>query len=214
MTKACNVIFMIFALTATSYSDDRPSSLGQAIASDKGKEFLDLVKQYDQDGRAQPGGPKIGPSGFAKRCLDIAERNLHVRPHSLMEAILRSPDTPEAEEAVDRFVREFVTDPGLVSIDQLLIFSPNFAARSARTTERLLRAIFEKNPSRRVKALACYCLAVNFKSRTESDPSLRKFWTCSLKSRSDISSGLRRSSRTWSRRARPSATCPGSRLIP
>ncbi|WP_435008628.1 TlpA family protein disulfide reductase [Tundrisphaera lichenicola] len=129
---------------------------------------MDLLKQYDQDGSAQPGGPKIGPRGFAERCLAIAARDPKIRLLSLVEAIRRAPDTPEASVAVDQFIGGYAANPNyLIAIDQMLIYSPNRMAISAGTTERLLLALLDKSPNRSVKGLACYCLAVCFQARTE-----------------------------------------------
>jgi thiol-disulfide isomerase/thioredoxin len=172
MTLALCLLLGACSLAPDDAPLEKPGRLGDGIASDKGKEFLELVEQYGKDRRARPGGPKIGQAEFATLCVEIADRNPHVRPHALIEAIRMAPDTAGAGEAVDRFLRDFATDPGLAGIDQILIYSPNSNAIAGRTTERLLRGVLEKNPSRYVKGLACYCLALSLEGRTEVAASL------------------------------------------
>jgi hypothetical protein len=116
LIKTLTLSLVVFTISSGGTSSEGTDGHEQVVATDvEGeKEFRDLVKQYDQDGTAQPGGPKIGPGGFAERCPALADRNPEIRDLSLIEATRRAPDTPGALDAADRFIGGFAADPNYV----------------------------------------------------------------------------------------------------
>jgi hypothetical protein len=100
---------------------------------------------------------------FPARFLELAQKNSKdpVAVDALVWIVVNTEGGPEMAQAIDLLVQDHLTSPKLGPVCQQLGQAP------LQLTEKLLRGIWEKNPNREIKALACLSLAQALKSQSD-----------------------------------------------
>jgi hypothetical protein len=105
------------------------------------------------------------PEKYAERILQLVEKEPTdpAAVEALITVIGFAGDTPAGRKAADLILKDYLTSPQLFPVCETLAY-----ARSP-DSDKLLRAIIEKNPHRSVKGVACLGLARYLKRQVRDE---------------------------------------------
>ena len=117
----------------------------------------------------QASGVHLNWEDYAPRFMRLAERNPEdfVGFDSLCFFIVHDgAGQPEFPRAMDLLIQHHAHGERVVDLIRFLV-SPAYFASASGSVERLLREVIDRNPSRDVRAEACFCLVQFLKNKAE-----------------------------------------------
>ncbi|HXG09531.1 MAG TPA: hypothetical protein VNK04_07055 [Gemmataceae bacterium] len=122
---------------------------------------LRLAKTQEERRQVEEKAPDLQP--FAARFLEVAEKNPKdpVAVEALLWITMNAPAGKEVDRAVAVLTTDHLKAPRLATVIAAL------GRSTAPGSEKLLRAVLEKNPDKNVQGQACLALAQNLKYQAE-----------------------------------------------